>query len=766
MQSQPGVGSRTEEPCRQLRACVLAQCPDAALVNQHKSFPKRTKDERIARAAGRTDENMAPRLPDELAQLRALLPQVLSLIRSRRAALEAEFADLGGHAPAAANSTEPSATGLGCEESPALQQLIRRTLSDWYRERSAFEAAIVGAREFDCAGKYYYQQFLAPEEASALMECLVAERPPYMVKFNEAWRSTVATRPKCNMAQPVDGAWPAYKWGQVADDLPLIELPPRLVQDLARRLEEHFGHPRGFLNSPMATYYYDGKHQYLVCHQDKAHSCESTGQIETAAPIYNLSLGAPRNFVIADLNSLGKFRRVDMRIYADIRMNSGDLVVLSPEMSARFCHGVPEDPDAPAALRISLVFRHCTKYWIRQLPDKTWEQCRRGADGQDGPWKPLIGPKDGESDDREARLTERRRIAAAKLSNQHTQKRGKRKRSTSSQPPGAPAPQAARRRVTGGCSAGTGGDKSRPVTLEAEADCDLEEPMDCEELAAPQPPKCPRISGDSSGGPGAAAGAVAASVEAAPVCATKRLAAFVHACGADGAKKLHGEGVRFAPFAGTEEFERHPDWQSHQRLEVNTRLDGASRDLVFTARADTDVVKLQKALLTRTLLNKRGARADVEEAYRADVGRSFYDGAVEEDAFSQSLLGVQLDDACSGMRRVQWTAEAKKQGKPGKQAQRKVCAALWARLRREDAFGAALARLANGDALGGVLAETLAVHSSFLRMLVARDLAVLLPDLVTQTDVDACTVVGGGAEATLAECTEGPTDGAADSKGK
>ena len=304
------------------------------------------------------------------------------------------------------------------------------------------------------------------------------------------------------------------------------------------------------------------------------------------------------------------------------------------------------------------------------------------------------------------------------------------------------------------------------AALEAEADCDLEEPMDCEELAAPQPPKCPRTSGDSSGGPGAAAGAVAASVEAAPVCATKRLAAFVHACGADGAKKLHGEGVRLAPFAGTEEFERHPDWQSHQRLEVNTRLDGASRDLVFTARADTDVVKLQKALLTRTLLNKRGARAVVEEAYRADVGRSFYDGAVEEDAFSQSLQGVQLDDACSGMRRVQWTAEAKKQGKPGKQAQRKVCAALWARLRREDAFDVALARLADGVALGAVLAETLAVHSSFLRMLVARDLAVLLPDLVTQTNVDACTVVGGGAEATLAECAEGPTDGAADSKGK
>ena len=173
------------------------------------------------------------------------------------------------------------------------------------------------------------------------MKCLVAERPPYMVKYNEAWRSTVATRPKCNMAEPVDGAWPAYKWGQVADDFPLVELPPRLVQDFARRLEKRFGHPQGFLNNQMATYYYDGKHQYLKNHQDKAHSCESTGQIESAAPIYNLSLGAPRNFVIADVKSLGKSKRADMLIYADIRMSSGDLVAMRPEMNARFCHGVP-----------------------------------------------------------------------------------------------------------------------------------------------------------------------------------------------------------------------------------------------------------------------------------------------------------------------------------------------------------------------------------------------------------------------------------------
>ena len=39
-------------------------------------------------------------------------------------------------------------------------------------------------------------------------------------------------------------------------------------------------------------------------------------------------------------------------------------------------------------------------------------------------------------------------------------------------------------------------------------------------------------------------------------------------------------------------------------------------------------------------------------------------------------------------------------------------------------------------------------------MLVAKDLVVLLPELVQQTSVDACTVVGVGAVATLAKCMQ------------
>ena len=304
--------------------------------------------------------------------------------------------------------------------------------------------------------KHYYPQFLTPEEAEALKVCLVAERPPYLVKYKECWRTEVISRPKCNMAEPVDGKWPAYKWGQVKDDLPLIELPPPLVQKLARRLEAHFGHPRGFLNGPMATYYFDGKNQYLVNHQDKSHSCESTGQIESAAPIYNLSLGAPRNFVIADLNSLGKTKRADMQIYVDIRMLSGDLVVLSPRMNMELCHGVPEDPEAPAGLRISLVFRHCTKYWMRQLHDNAWELCQRSASGKDGPWKPLPSSKDGEVDDIEARLLGRRQHAAARiLEKQLKPKRGRAsgtgQRAAAANSSG-PQPSATRKRPASGSS--------------------------------------------------------------------------------------------------------------------------------------------------------------------------------------------------------------------------------------------------------------------------------------------------------------------------
>ena len=112
---------------------------------------------------------MEPLLPEDPAELRALLPEVVSLIRSGRAALEADLAGLGAHAPAVANTTESSAAEFEREESPAaLQQLIRKTLKHWYQQRSRIEAAIAGAKDFARAGQYYYPRFLETQEADAL----------------------------------------------------------------------------------------------------------------------------------------------------------------------------------------------------------------------------------------------------------------------------------------------------------------------------------------------------------------------------------------------------------------------------------------------------------------------------------------------------------------------------------------------------------------------------------------------------------------------
>ena len=61
------------------------------------------------------------------AQLRALFPKVMSVIRNRKACLLAELESTGAQAPTTADSPEPSRYELECEASAAaLQQLILR----------------------------------------------------------------------------------------------------------------------------------------------------------------------------------------------------------------------------------------------------------------------------------------------------------------------------------------------------------------------------------------------------------------------------------------------------------------------------------------------------------------------------------------------------------------------------------------------------------------------------------------------------------------
>ena len=79
----------------------------------------------------------------------------------------------------------------------------------------------------------------------------------------------------------------------------------------------------------------------------------------------------------------------------------------------------------------------------------------------------------------------------------------------------------------------------------------------------------------------------------------RRLAAWIYACGRSLAEKIHGPTA--LEHEGTDEFTQDADWETHLRLEINTRLNSVSRDLVYQARCDDDEVRLQKAWATRLL---------------------------------------------------------------------------------------------------------------------------------------------------------------------
>ena len=123
------------------------------------------------------------------------------------------------------------------------------------------------------------------------------------------------------------------------------------------------------------------------------------------------------------------------------------------------------------------------------------------------------------------------------------------------------------------------------------------------------------------------------------------MAAWNDACGRELAMKIHGcTGLKPAHKI-TEEFTQHEDWHVHQRLEINTRLDGVSREVVYDARGDPEDVKFQKSWITRLLLNRPGARGRVETLYEEKVGRSLYADDLDEHALAEALAyrKVKLD---------------------------------------------------------------------------------------------------------------------------
>ena len=335
-------------------------------------------------------------------------------------------------AAAASGDTWPLATPPSLQAPPV--RTLLQAAEGCVRERQPKKKVSPGPPPQDLARQIFHKGFFFGALLEEVWKWLQTRRP-YVVRYGR-FRKEVITRPKENFAlQRADGAFPSYQWGQVKADYTLIEVTPEPVLKCARMLETHFGHPEGYLNSQLATYYVHGEDQYLVIHQDKAVDHRSTGDVEDSTPIYNASFGAMRHFVLTDLASLGEHERGKMLIYEDFAMHSGDLVVIPPKTNRDYGHGVYKDPSADR-LRVSIVFRHVDKHWVRKLEDGTWEHCSRDSHGDDGPWAPL--PLGDEPANPAGRLDARRELCEEKLrekQERREQRGGKRARK---QQPGAP----------------------------------------------------------------------------------------------------------------------------------------------------------------------------------------------------------------------------------------------------------------------------------------------------------------------------------------
>ena len=106
-------------------------------------------------------------------------------------------------------------------------------------------------------------------------------------------------------------------------------------------------------------------------------------------PIYNLSFGAVRPFLICDLKSSGQKDRRKLTIVHEYNMHPGDMIVLPHTVNRDYTHCVPRDTGV-TGLRISLGFRRLTKHWIREVPsgfeyftegDETERQSKRRRRG-------------------------------------------------------------------------------------------------------------------------------------------------------------------------------------------------------------------------------------------------------------------------------------------------------------------------------------------------------------------------------------------------
>ena len=204
----------------------------------------------------------------------------------------------------------------------------------------------------------YHANWLPEKLRNNLWEYTLT-REPYFVKFRG---HDLKTRPKINFADPNErGEFPLYRWGQDRTSYDLVEKIPPPVRAVMDFIEAQFG---AKTNLAMATYYWNGKENYIPVHQDKKITTGSLGRVETASRIFNVSLGAVRPFLVTPLASLGKTDRKEIGMLAEFLMQG--------DVNKRFGHGVPRDPQAKD-LRVSWVFSTLDACYVNP-PEQTFRE--------------------------------------------------------------------------------------------------------------------------------------------------------------------------------------------------------------------------------------------------------------------------------------------------------------------------------------------------------------------------------------------------------
>ena len=215
--------------------------------------------------------------------------------------------------------------------------------------------------------KGFHPNFISGEVLDTLWRYTLT-RAPYHVHLRG---KPVKSRPKINYGVPNEnGEYGLYRWGQEMRDWHRVEdMPPELLA-VIDEIEKVFGvRP----NHAIATYYHNGKEQWIPAHRDKATTIGSKGGVENQTTIFNLSLGAMRPFIITPLSCLGETARGKLEIVDEFPMQFGDLYAMTGDINSRFGHCVAKDPSIQD-LRVSYVFRcvskdlvHPTQRYYREM---------------------------------------------------------------------------------------------------------------------------------------------------------------------------------------------------------------------------------------------------------------------------------------------------------------------------------------------------------------------------------------------------------------